>query len=288
MNKVTVELGLLKSSCFVIMPFSLSYKSTYDGVIRPAIERASLECIRGDEVFSRSQISHEIWQQIRSCRMVVAELTGKNPNVLYELGLAHALGKPAIIITRNEDDVPSDLKALRYLFYDVNDPFWGDTLGGRIEEMCRSVLAESKYGDIFEGISFSGQVPAASAIAPIKHTVPKDISGVWIGKYTGYKDVTHTWNVHIAQNENRITGTIVISYQHPSGELIVVQQTISGTIKESIVLWSGTSYSYLQRPEEGGFVMDGFEGAVDGNASSMTGMVLENDGNYSIVLKRTE
>ena len=109
MVKVEIDLGNLTNSCFVIMPFSPTYETEYERIIRPAVEAAGLACIRADEIYSKPQITADIWKSLRAARIVIAELTGKNSNVLYEVGLAHALGKPVIIITRNEDDVPFDL-----------------------------------------------------------------------------------------------------------------------------------------------------------------------------------
>lgn len=79
---VTVELGELTQSCFVIMPFAGTFNTVYERVIRPAVEEAGLACVRADELFSRPQITHDIWKQIRSCRLVLAELSGRNANVL--------------------------------------------------------------------------------------------------------------------------------------------------------------------------------------------------------------
>jgi hypothetical protein len=55
---------------------------------------------------------------------LVAELTGRNPNALYEPGSAHALHKPVVLISSSEADVPFDVRHVRVIYYDVNDPFW--------------------------------------------------------------------------------------------------------------------------------------------------------------------
>ena len=59
---------------------------------------------------------------------MLADLTGKNPNVFYELGLAHAARKPVLLVTQSMDDVPFDLRALRVIVYDVEHPAWGQVL----------------------------------------------------------------------------------------------------------------------------------------------------------------
>ena len=106
---INVDLGTLDQICFVAMPFTSLFKAQYERVIRLAIEATGLRCIRGDEIYSKPRIMDDVWKSIRSARLVVAELTGKNPNVFYEVGLAHAIGEPVISLTRNEDDVPFDL-----------------------------------------------------------------------------------------------------------------------------------------------------------------------------------
>ena len=84
-----------------IIILNYTYKSEYEKVIIPAIKENNIKCVRGDEIYSKQRIMDDIWNSLRNCKLVVAELTGKNPNVMYEIGLAHAIGKPVIIITRN-------------------------------------------------------------------------------------------------------------------------------------------------------------------------------------------
>ena len=60
----------------------------------------------------------EIWSAIALSEIVIADCTGRNPNVFYEIGLAHAIGVPVILITRSSDDVPFDLRQRRYIHYE--------------------------------------------------------------------------------------------------------------------------------------------------------------------------
>jgi hypothetical protein len=59
----------------------------------------------------------DVWEQVCRARVLVAELTGRNPNVFYELGMAHTLGKSVILITQSIDDVPFDLRHQRVIPY---------------------------------------------------------------------------------------------------------------------------------------------------------------------------
>ncbi|TOG72748.1 hypothetical protein CGI95_24895, partial [Vibrio parahaemolyticus] len=97
------------------MPFAEPFETYYKRIIKPAIDENDLYTARGDSLFRSTHIMDDIWNSIKDATLVVAELTGKNPNVYYELGLAHALKKPAILIASNIDDVPFDLRPLRVL-----------------------------------------------------------------------------------------------------------------------------------------------------------------------------
>jgi hypothetical protein len=128
-------------SCFVMMPFASPLGGYYDKIYKPAIEKAGLIPIRADnEIFATGKIIDQIWSGINTARVLVAELTTRNPNVFYELGLAHALKKPVVLVSSNEGDVPFDLHHIRVIYYDVNDPFWGSKLIDKISENILSAI----------------------------------------------------------------------------------------------------------------------------------------------------
>jgi len=104
--------------CFVLMPFNDKCEPLYEDHLRPTIERAGLRCERADDIRGTNLITHDIWEYINRARFLLAELTDRNPNVFYELGLAHALSKDVILITQSMEFVPFDLKALRCICYD--------------------------------------------------------------------------------------------------------------------------------------------------------------------------
>lgn len=116
-------------TCFVMMPFASPIGDYYSTVYKPAIEKSKLTPVRADnEIFGAGKIMDQVWAGISSAKVLVAELTTKNPNVFYELGIAHALQKPVVLISSNEEDVPFDLKHIRVIYYDKHDPFWGQKL----------------------------------------------------------------------------------------------------------------------------------------------------------------
>lgn len=126
-------------SCFVMQPFSPPLGNYYDQIYKPAIEKAGLTAVRADaDLFGTGKIIDQVWRGINAAKVLVAELTSRNPNVFYELGIAHALKKPVVLISRSEEDVPFDLQHIRVIYYDMTDPFWGTKL---IEKVAENILS---------------------------------------------------------------------------------------------------------------------------------------------------
>lgn len=101
----------------VMMPFNPAFRGTYDAIKRVA-DYMSLECLRADDIWDNSTFMQDIFDLIFCAKVVVVDFTGRNPNVMYETGIAHTLGKTVIPITQSIDDIPSDLghhRALKYL-----------------------------------------------------------------------------------------------------------------------------------------------------------------------------
>jgi hypothetical protein len=137
-------------TCFVVMPFAEPLGTYYASVYEPAIKKAGLTPVRADnEIYGTGKIIDQIWSAISSAKVLLAELTKRNPNVLYELGLAHALRKPVVLVSSNEEDVPFDVKHVRVIYYDVNDPFWGSKLIDKVAENILSALKNPNEAILF-------------------------------------------------------------------------------------------------------------------------------------------
>ena len=115
-------------TCFVMMPFADPFDLYYDTLYRPAIQGANLKPVRADDLFRPSVIVADLWGMIQDAKVLLAELTTKNANVFYELGLAHALGKPVVLVSETMGDVQFDLQQLRVILYNKDDPGWGQKL----------------------------------------------------------------------------------------------------------------------------------------------------------------
>lgn len=110
------DLELDPTLVFVLTPFGSEEFETYD-TVRNVCLRSGLKCARGDEEFARAEILPNILRQIARARVVVANIGTRNPNVFYELGIAHSMGKPTILISQTIADVPFDVKHRQVLVY---------------------------------------------------------------------------------------------------------------------------------------------------------------------------
>ena len=130
-------------TCFVMMPFSPPLGDYYSQIFEPAITKAGLSAMRADnDIFGTGKIIDQIWNGINNSKVLIAELSQRNPNVYYELGIAHALKKPVVLVCSNEEDVPFDLKHIRVIYYNMYDPFWGNKL---IEKIAENILSAIRH-----------------------------------------------------------------------------------------------------------------------------------------------
>ncbi|WP_109479663.1 hypothetical protein [Paraburkholderia sp. C35] len=125
---------------FVISPFGEPFDTYFSHIVKPALEECGLYAIRGDSLYRPTTIVDDIWQGIQQAKLLVAELTDRNPNVFYELGLAHAISKPVILIAKSIEDVPFDLRSIRVLVYDKDHPDWGAKLRLSLTKAIKEVL----------------------------------------------------------------------------------------------------------------------------------------------------
>lgn len=138
-NKLDTHLNeLQKPYVFVLMPFRPELFAIYQKAVRPVLRE--LGCVietAKDVQTSEDKIMEIVFTQIARARFLIADTTGKNPNVFYEMGYAHALGKKVVILTQNPDDVPFDIKGLRYTLY---SPDSLEALSQDIKWICEPLL----------------------------------------------------------------------------------------------------------------------------------------------------
>jgi hypothetical protein len=92
---------------FVLMPFKHDMLPVYEDHIKPTCANMELTVRRADDFFTVDSVVRDVWKAITVARLIVADCTDRNPNVFYEIGLAHAIGKPTILLTQREEDFHS-------------------------------------------------------------------------------------------------------------------------------------------------------------------------------------
>ncbi len=128
-QEVTVE--RLPKRAFVVMPFSEEYNDVYVLGIREVAENLGIVAERADEIQHNDSIPDIIRQRINRSDVVIAETTDHNPNVYYEVGLAHGIGKPTVLICKDTSTIPFDLAAINHIVYgNITD--LRDTLEARL------------------------------------------------------------------------------------------------------------------------------------------------------------
>jgi transcriptional regulator with XRE-family HTH domain len=114
------ELEQMTKTAFILMPFSEEFEAAYRSFVKEALEEAGFSPTRADDILNQRNIMQDVISSIAAADLVLADLTGSNPNVFYELGIAHALEKPTILITQSVDDLPFDLRSYRVLHYQTH------------------------------------------------------------------------------------------------------------------------------------------------------------------------
>lgn len=122
-----------KSYCFVLMPFDKGFDDIYEYGIKGACADADVYCERVDEQIFLGSMLDRIYNQISRADILVADMTGRNANVFYEVGYAHALGKPVVLLTQRAEDIPFDLKHFPHIVYGAQIKELRAQLSRRIE-----------------------------------------------------------------------------------------------------------------------------------------------------------
>jgi hypothetical protein len=127
-------------TCFTLMPFDpLKLTDIYKRYIKQPIElNTRLKCVRADDIYRSTQIMQDVWAKINEAKLIIADLTYKNPNVFYELGMAHTLGKKVILIAQSIDWIPFDLRGVRTIIYE-DSPTGFDELSAQLLKFIKEL-----------------------------------------------------------------------------------------------------------------------------------------------------
>lgn len=123
----------------LMMPFDMAFNAVHEQ-IKEITAGFQLHCRRADDIWENPAIIQDVVSLIDHSKVVICDCTGRNPNVFYEIGIAHTLGRETILITQNEHDIPFDLRHLRYVKY-LNNREGLKALGDSISSRLRTILS---------------------------------------------------------------------------------------------------------------------------------------------------
>jgi len=122
-----------------MMPFSPSFDAVYE-TLKKTSEDVGLHCRRADDIWENPAIIQDVVSLIDRSKVVICDCSGRNPNVFYEIGIAHTLGREVILITQAESDIPFDLRHLRYVSY-LNNGEGRGALSARLSQRLSALAA---------------------------------------------------------------------------------------------------------------------------------------------------
>ena len=131
------------SDVFALMPFSSEFDAVWAAIHEVSAE-LGLRCIRADSITLPGRITHQIVEAIRAASVIVADVTGNNPNVMFELGFADALGKPIVVLNQNVAEAPFDLRDWRQIQYTLREL---DAMRSTLRQFLTRVVLDARRGN---------------------------------------------------------------------------------------------------------------------------------------------
>ncbi|MGH9764238.1 MAG: hypothetical protein ACREDR_28340, partial [Blastocatellia bacterium] len=180
------HITVIPSTCFVLMPFDARFTIVYETIVKAL--KGLMVCTRADDLPIGRPILERILTGIRSAELIVADLTGKNANVFYELGLAHTQTKSVLLLTQDINDVPFDLRGLFCHSYSTHS---GQELK-HLANVVRSAAAEVRAKSIPTMIE-GAQARTKQIVEYMEESlaVPRRVKGMIIRLQAGYSSLSN-------------------------------------------------------------------------------------------------
>lgn len=188
------------------------------------------------------------------------------------------LGKPIVLLTRNEEDVPFDLRALRYIYYDQNNPFWGTDLRSELTRLIRLILDNPTLAAHLGGVLVETKLPEAPP-QPLPRSQAEspdyDISGTWNTSWLSIRtEREHKATLVIPVGHgNDFTASMVVMFNR-RGEQTIVQETLTGSVRDTALSLTGVNYTYVQQGGSSSYSLDSFDLRLSDDCKSLVGKAL--------------
>jgi hypothetical protein len=111
------EVQIRPGTGFVLLPHAPEFEEIFAAAIRPALEANHLSALKANDIYKPGLILSQVWNQILTSEVVIADVSGINPNVIFELGLCYGLHRSPILLVRDPKELPFNLRNLRYIEY---------------------------------------------------------------------------------------------------------------------------------------------------------------------------
>src|ERR1700680_3161295 len=131
---------MTKLFAFVLMPFAQEFQDVYELGVKAAAAGLDILAERvDDQVFHEESMLHRIYAEIDRADIIIADMTGRNANVFYEVGYAHAKGKLCILLSKTAADIPFDLKHHRHIIYGTSISTLKDKLIADLSQVLKQL-----------------------------------------------------------------------------------------------------------------------------------------------------
>lgn len=181
--------------CFVMMPFGGEFDVVYYEAIGPAANEAGLTPVRADEVTATGLIAEQIRTAIQNARLCIADVTGANPNVMYEVGMAQSMGKSVVLIAQDIEGLPFDVASWRVIPYQPGEV---TQLMSMLRPFLLATLEEGKLDEANQLLQLGMYAPAVSVLSVLLEqllrrqataaglsTGPRDVRRIALGQLVG-------------------------------------------------------------------------------------------------------
>ena len=251
---------------FVLMPFKDDLRDEYDEGIEAACEDVGFRCERSDKQLFDENIVERVHGQIAEADIVVADMTGKNPNVYYEVGYARALDKTVVLLTQDADDIPFDLQQYPHIIYHE-----AQSLRRQLVNKLRHYAPEPR------------PVPVASSITPF--FLINSMSGMCADVKRGSSDdgvPVLQYPIHGGANQ--------LWRLHPAGEGLykIVSHNSERDKQKCLTVSAAGGGAGAADAAGGGEVVEVVQQEYDGRAAQKWLLRGLNDGTYQIINSETE
>ncbi len=222
------------TKCFVLMPFTEDWSKGTWRAIQLAVKDYNMHAIRADETPGKI-IMEDIWKEINSAQLIIADVSKQNPNVFYELGIAHVLNKDGLLLSQTKEVVPFDVFPFRRIDYEP-------TRNGYARLRANIVNALQKRGTLFVPLPTDVKIDTGKTVDPEL----RSYLGSWQGAWTGDKEGQLRHILVVQKIELRKAQVIYAWSDKPTSNIHGGYRKFTGVIRNSQlrIKWPGVKIRY--------------------------------------------